>query len=89
MDAEVRNYPMVAQIDTNFRSKQETIENFGLKDYHCYIIRSAVVIPIIKGENKLRYLLKLRNPMGATKVTYKGPWSPGSKTWDRFPDVAE
>lgn len=87
MEADNENYPISCQIDSNVRCSPDVLKKFGLCDFHSYTVLACKVVKLTPNSEDVRYMLKLRNPWGTRE--WKGPWSQFSKTWHKFPYVAE
>ena len=86
-EADRQMYVVTCTIDSTQRSNPETLDMFGLCDYHSYTMMQAMAVQLYPNSGKYRYLMCLRNPWG--RKEWKGPWSDYSKAWDKYEYVNE
>jgi hypothetical protein len=86
-EADAKNYPISCQVDSNVRCNNETLNRFGLCDFHSYTVLRCMAVKLTPNSSTVRYMLQLRNPWG--KKEWKGPWSDHSDTWKKFPYVLQ
>lgn len=86
-EADRQMYVVTCTVDSTQRSNPETLDMFGLCDYHSYTMMQAMAVQLYPNSNKYRYLMCLRNPWG--RKEWKGPWSDYSKAWDKYEYVNE
>lgn len=86
-EADKFRYIATCSIDSNVRSKEETIGEFGLCNYHSYTMLQCLAVKLHKDGKTVRYLMQLRNPWGQKEWT--GPWCDNSETWKKYPYAHE
>lgn len=86
-EADEDRYVVTCSVDSNARSNDETIKEFGLCDFHSYTMMQCISVKLHPNGKKRRYLMQLRNPWGSKE--WLGPWSDYSKTWETYPYVHE
>lgn len=82
VEADINRYPTTCSIDSTQRCNAETIEKFGLCDFHSYTMLQARPVQLQEGGKDFRYMLQLRNPWGNKE--WLGPWSDHSSTWKTY-----